>query len=172
MKAKDDVYIRPLLTINKAAILSYLQAHEIPYLVDPSNVAESFLRNRIRLHVLPALQSCDERFDHNFLKTITNLQKIEQFLKKLAGHVYRECTYVENEAIALSITPFKELDETIQDRVLMQWLIDNAVSFEPSQGLLLEIKRFLLTDPAKSGIHHLYQKWSIRKKKGFATIHR
>ena len=82
IKPKHGDYIRPLLEINKQDLVNYLDEHNIPYLTDPSNISQEFLRNRIRKHVIPALKNCDARFDQNFQTTIHRLQKTEQFFRK------------------------------------------------------------------------------------------
>lgn len=48
--------IRPLLAVNKTEIISYLKVHTIEYATDQSNDDLSFLRNRIRHSLIPALQ--------------------------------------------------------------------------------------------------------------------
>ena len=70
MKVKEKDYIRPLLATNKKVILEYLHANNISYLRDPSNESDAYLRNRIRKHVIPALQLCDTRFETNFASTL------------------------------------------------------------------------------------------------------
>jgi tRNA(Ile)-lysidine synthase len=49
-------YIRPLLTVFRHDILTYLQAEGVPWIEDSSNLHLSYLRNRIRLELLPLLR--------------------------------------------------------------------------------------------------------------------
>ncbi len=48
--------IRPMLEVSRAEIEEYLTAVGIDYVTDSSNLADEFTRNRIRHHVLPAMQ--------------------------------------------------------------------------------------------------------------------
>lgn len=48
--------IRPLLPFGKKELLSYLKQHHLPFRVDKSNSSLNFLRNRIRLKLIPSLQ--------------------------------------------------------------------------------------------------------------------
>ncbi len=48
--------IRPLLPFTKKELLGYLAKHLIPFRVDESNESLHFLRNRIRLKLIPLLQ--------------------------------------------------------------------------------------------------------------------
>jgi len=47
--------VRPLLAVGKAPLLAWLEEQGIPYLRDPSNLSRAYLRNRVRLDLLPEL---------------------------------------------------------------------------------------------------------------------
>jgi len=51
--------VRPLLSVDRAAVLAYLKARNLSYSTDETNADESFLRNKIRLRLIPFL---DEHF--------------------------------------------------------------------------------------------------------------
>lgn len=53
--AKDSI-IRPLLTFGKADILNYCAREALPYALDRSNEDPVYIRNRIRLELLPELE--------------------------------------------------------------------------------------------------------------------
>jgi len=53
---KDSI-IRPLLTFRKADILNYCEQEALPYALDHSNEDPVYVRNRIRLELLPKLES-------------------------------------------------------------------------------------------------------------------
>ncbi|MFI5230916.1 MAG: tRNA lysidine(34) synthetase TilS [Gemmatimonadales bacterium] len=48
---------RPLLTVGRSDVAAYAAAHQIRYVDDPSNVDRAYLRNRVRLDLLPALET-------------------------------------------------------------------------------------------------------------------
>ncbi|WP_040410816.1 tRNA lysidine(34) synthetase TilS [Desulfosporosinus sp. OT] len=52
---KDSI-IRPLLTFRKADILDYCAREDLPYALDHSNEEPVYIRNRIRLELLPELE--------------------------------------------------------------------------------------------------------------------
>jgi len=52
-KYKNLTVIRPLLSLEKGEILDFLHKNKIPYMIDKSNFEEKFLRNKIRLEILP-----------------------------------------------------------------------------------------------------------------------
>jgi tRNA(Ile)-lysidine synthase len=49
-------YIRPLLRVSRPAIYAYLQSEHCPWVEDSSNAHMIYLRNRVRLDLLPKLQ--------------------------------------------------------------------------------------------------------------------
>jgi tRNA(Ile)-lysidine synthase len=49
-------FIRPLITVSRSAIYSYLHREHCPWVEDSSNVHPVYLRNRVRLDLLPKLQ--------------------------------------------------------------------------------------------------------------------
>ena len=161
---KQGVYIRPLLQTNKADIVAYLDQHTIPYLTDPTNVSPEFLRNRIRATVLPALRTCDTRFDKNFLATITRLQETELYLQQHTESLFKEL-FLDN---TIDIKKLLAHPAIMQYRLLIQWLCTTSISFPPTQSFLDEIIRFLRQPESKN--HSIHPSWQIIKKKNFARI--
>jgi tRNA(Ile)-lysidine synthase len=49
-------FVRPLLTVSRPAIYAYLQGEHCPWVEDSSNAHMIYLRNRVRLDLLPKLQ--------------------------------------------------------------------------------------------------------------------
>lgn len=62
--------IRPLLSTSKNDILSYAEANGLVYCTDESNQDTSFLRNRIRHYLLPALQ---QDYNPQMVRSLSNL---------------------------------------------------------------------------------------------------
>lgn len=163
MHAKHGYYIRPLLETNKQDILNYLDQHNIAYLTDPTNTSQEFLRNRIRLQVMPALKNCDQRWDNNFLRTLTHLQEIETYLTTLTQKTFVTIAHKQDDIWELSVDKFLLLEPVLRYRVLLHWLIVHKIPFTPTQKFLDEILRFLQQPGSKT--HHLHKQWSLVKKK-------
>ena len=164
IKAKDGLYIRPLLETRKQDILEYLHANEISYTHDASNESTDFLRNRIRKSVIPALQHCDARFDANFFGTHNQLAHTEDFLQHEAQRIFKEiCT--EN---IMNIKRLVALHPVVRTRVIILWLCSAKVPFIPSQGFFDEIARFLESRGIAN--HTFYGKWQICKNHDNAHI--
>lgn len=144
---KAAIYIRPLLETNKSDIVNYLTQHEIPFLTDPTNTSLNFLRNRIRHFVIPALHATDQRFDHNFQRTVHNLHTTEQFLANITESIFSQITATTqaHNKIMLNSILFQQQHPLIQHRIVMHLLIIEQVPFTPTQHFVQEIIRFIAT---------------------------
>lgn len=168
IKPKYRQYIRPLLETNKQDLVNYLDQHNIPYLTDPSNISQEFLRNRIRKQVIPALKNCDNRFDQNFQATINRLQKTEKFLENLTHQTFTDISTKSQGVFYINLKLLLNLDPVILYRVLVHWLIAQNVKFPVSTGFLDEMIKFLKQPGSKE--HQLHTTWILVKKRNIAHI--
>ncbi len=162
MKPKQGLYIRPLLHINKTDILTFLHEQGVRYLTDPSNESPLFLRNRIRATVIPALRSCDERFDKNFLSTITRLQETEDFLETLVQQTLTQISSLHSGTICLDLPALQRTHPVLQYRIVFAWLCQEKLPFQPTQAFLDELLRFLFSP--RGGSHTIHTSWRLVKK--------
>lgn len=165
MKAKDGLYIRPLLEIKKDQILAYLKEHNLSYVIDESNSSDEFLRNRIRNTVIPALREADSRFDKCFEHTHAQLQEAHEFLEATTATLLKE---IIDDTGSLAISKLDSLHSVVKNRILIEWLCAHKVPFIPSKGLLEELLRFLHQN--NDGTHLFYNKWMVIKKGAHARI--
>jgi len=162
IKPKNGFYIRPLLEMHKTEILDWLHNNKISYAIDKSNESPHYLRNRIRLNVLPALRACDERFEANFITTLNRLKTTEQFLEKLTQKTFDEISSIQNDQRYINIAQLLGTDEPLRSRILMHWLIRENVPFPATHAFLDEMMRFLKNP--QGGTHAAHQQWSLVKK--------
>lgn len=168
MKPQHGAYIRPLLETDKSDILAWLHANNIAYATDKTNESVDYLRNRIRMNVLPALRTCDDRFENNFINTLNRLQSTEQFLEKLTHETFEEISCVTDNQRMINIEQLLNTDETLRHRILMHWLINEHVPFPTTQAFLNEMIRFL--ENPNGGTHTMHERWSLVKKQKVVFI--
>ncbi|MBI5150476.1 MAG: tRNA lysidine(34) synthetase TilS [Candidatus Omnitrophica bacterium] len=83
--------LRPLLNVPKRAVLAYLKENKIPFRTDPSNRRTKFLRNRIRLELLPLLEKKYSRNIRSLLAGLADTIGTDyDFLAKAAEKVFAE----------------------------------------------------------------------------------
>ena len=85
---REGRIVRPFLATAKARILSYLRDREIAFAVDSSNSDRRYLRNKIRLDLLPYLAGINPNIKQTLRQTATILRDEEAFLEAHAGQAY------------------------------------------------------------------------------------
>lgn len=96
---REGTIVRPLLSVCRAEIVDYLQANSITWLNDSSNASIDFLRNRIRLELLPYLQEYNPNIAENLRRTALLLKDEEKLLGEISATAYSKI---------VSVTPSKE----------------------------------------------------------------
>jgi len=170
MKPLEGNYIRPLLEIKKNEILNYLKENKIDYIEDPTNLSIDFLRNRIRLNVIPELQNADKRFDDNFLRTLKKLQETENFLNKIVEEKFSEISIFNDNQLKINLEKLFNFENFLVHELIFLWLYKSNVKFELTENFLKEIIRFLKKQ--SSGSHQINPNWYIEKKKNIAQIYK
>ena len=86
--------IRPLLTTRRQDIEQYLQHYGLPHVEDSSNADDRFTRNRVRHHILPALEQLQPQTVSHLGQTAQLLTRDEAFLTDLARQTLPDPTPV------------------------------------------------------------------------------
>ncbi len=126
--------IRPLLELHRADLQEFLRARGQAWREDSSNRDASFLRNRVRLAVLPVLK---ESFGEAAVANLADLAEIAR-----AEEEHWECGHPEILAAegGLKVASLVKLPLAAQRRLVRDWLEANAgagsVSFRVIEDLL------------------------------------
>ncbi|MBI5814431.1 MAG: tRNA lysidine(34) synthetase TilS [Nitrospinae bacterium] len=79
-----DGFIRPLIEIGKKDILLWLDENHAEYVKDPSNDTDDYLRNRIRHHLIPAIESVAPGAAATIARTARLVAGQAKFVEELA----------------------------------------------------------------------------------------
>lgn len=80
---KSGNIIRPLLCLSKEEILQYLQTKHQDYVTDSTNLEDDALRNKIRHHVIPLLESINPAARQNIAQSAHYLRQAKTMLDSL-----------------------------------------------------------------------------------------
>jgi tRNA(Ile)-lysidine synthase len=72
---QKGMLIRPLLFALKSEIRAYAEERNIEYREDASNASDKYLRNAVRMHMMPAIERC---FPHAVTRLTENIQRFGQ----------------------------------------------------------------------------------------------
>lgn len=89
LPVRDDFYIRPLLTIRRRDIEGYCQQHALATRLDSSNLKTKYMRNLVRLDLMPLLE---KKYNPNLVQSLNRLAEIcrdeDDYLEKQALDVF------------------------------------------------------------------------------------
>jgi len=78
-------FLRPLLRVPGPVLREWLVATGQRFVEDPSNGDERYTRNRIRRHLLPALQACLPQFRETFARSARHAAQAQLLLAEVAA---------------------------------------------------------------------------------------
>ena len=115
--------VRPLLYASREEILGYLSEKKIGSVSDPSNLKKIYVRNRIRLELMPTLKSYNPRIMEALSKMAELLRADEEFLDSCAQEAVERLARRGNDQpgngyIALDLDGFRKLSDAIKRRVV------------------------------------------------------
>lgn len=75
--------IRPFLSVTRQEVLEFLREYHQDYVDDSTNAEDTFMRNRLRHHVIPLLKKENPRLAENMSKMALRLRMDEQMLSHM-----------------------------------------------------------------------------------------
>ncbi|MHB1420913.1 MAG: tRNA lysidine(34) synthetase TilS [Bacillota bacterium] len=112
--------IRPLLGITRNEIEGYCRINGIPFCQDPSNKKPVYLRNRIRMELIPLLK---DKYNPQIVgalgRTACILRDDHHYLEKITTRVYEELVGgVNGEEQHFPLDKFLDLEPSLQRRLV------------------------------------------------------
>jgi tRNA(Ile)-lysidine synthase len=118
--ATAEGLVRPLLAVGKAPLLAWLEQEALPYRHDASNLSRAYLRNRVRLDLLPHLtRSYNPRLAQTIWRTQALLQEDERFLARDTAAAWAQVSRrLAADCFAVDLDRLMSLEPALQRRVL------------------------------------------------------
>jgi tRNA(Ile)-lysidine synthase len=115
---RDDGIVRPLIEVARSEIESYLAHAGLNYVTDASNLRTSYLRNRVRLELLPELRKYQPRIVELLGQTAEIMRSEEKLLVSNARTWIEEQSETVGSKIFIPITAFSRLPEALKNQVI------------------------------------------------------
>ncbi|UTR16669.1 tRNA lysidine(34) synthetase TilS [Salipaludibacillus sp. LMS25] len=159
------VIIRPLLAVEKNQLIAYCASHDIPYRKDRSNDEDTYLRNRIRQHLLPFIKEENPKAHQVFQWQSEVLTDEEEWLHhETKRTVEKVITHKTPYKISVSLEAFNEVAKALQRRaihlILNYLLISHQLQFDRSH---IEAILNLIRQEHPSGEVHLPKNITVEK---------
>ena len=100
---------RPLLAFTKDQLKSYALENKILFREDSSNKKKDYLRNQIRLEVIPKLKKINPYLLESFPKTIKKLEQSKSIIADRIAKVLSEVSFKKGEELFFDIESIKNL---------------------------------------------------------------
>ena len=92
IQAVNGEIIRPVLCLERKEIVNYLKERGISYITDSSNLSDDYTRNRIRNHILPAMeQKINAKAVEHMAETARVLAEADSYLQKKGRELLAGC---------------------------------------------------------------------------------
>ncbi|MBI5491334.1 MAG: tRNA lysidine(34) synthetase TilS [Deltaproteobacteria bacterium] len=119
---KRDAFIRPLMGITRAEVEAFAKKNGIKYVVDSSNLTTKYLRNDVRLKLVPYLK---RRYNPNIIETLSRtaavLREEDDFIGSEAEKAYSRAILSREEGVVtLSREVLSRLHKAVLARVLLK----------------------------------------------------
>ena len=163
----NDVWIRPLLCVKRREIESYLKKRGISYCTDTTNADRRYMRNRIRMDVIPYLEDCvnTESVSH-MGKTMERMYELEQYILEEVGQYKESCTGWKNGRRIIRQTEYTKIPKALRDNVLHEILCETAGRRKDIEEVHVQMLRDLFTKQVGKRIDLPYVVTAIRTYEG------
>jgi tRNA(Ile)-lysidine synthase len=162
---REGRVIRPLLEVWRREIESFAIQNAIPSLQDSSNLQKNYLRNRLRLSLIPLIE---REYQPNFravvMRTSAFLREENDYLEREAEEAYQKIVHEEKDHQTFRFSEYCSLHQAIQWRVIQKMLgrIYNEEMIE--EGLVIDPVYHKLSQASPSFLLELPQGFCLEKR--------
>jgi len=117
--------IRPLLDVEREGIERYLNVEHVRFIVDSSNLKKDYLRNRLRLVLIPEMKKIAPHISQSIARMADILREEEEYFKIIiAKTLMKLISRKTDNRIELFLSPLEAMDRVILRRVLRKALAE------------------------------------------------
>jgi tRNA(Ile)-lysidine synthase len=161
---RRDGIIRPLMEVTHGEVEAYLHERGMKYVEDPSNLNPRYLRNRIRMELLPLLRAYQPQIEAILGWTAGILRKDEQRLQGEAkAWVDQACAQGGRGEMGAPISAYLGLNESLRHRVTRELIARVGGTLRRVNRRHLEAVRQVASGKRPQGEVHLPGTMIVRK---------
>ena len=82
IKPRNGFVVRPMLEVSKHEIEEFLRGIGQTYVIDSTNLKDNVVRNKLRLNIIPQLESINPQVSSHIIQTVKHLSEVEQILNQ------------------------------------------------------------------------------------------
>lgn len=116
---RDGTVIRPLIEFTRREVLNYLEKRSLRFMTDASNTDPTYLRNRIRLDIMPRLQAIQPKVVARLGQTADIMRAEKTYLEQTANQwLDKTAGRSQDGAVRFDLTDFRMLPEALKRQVI------------------------------------------------------
>lgn len=158
MAPVNGAVVRPLLGVDREQILHYLTSLGQSYVTDSTNLQDEYVRNKIRLDIIPKFQEINPSFQNSLLETAERLAQVEAIYRRGIEEAMKR---VLSDELRMDIAAL--LREVSPQAILYEWLY--PLGFNASQ--LDDIFRGL---EGECGRWYEVQEWRLLRDRDYLIL--
>jgi tRNA(Ile)-lysidine synthase len=160
--------IRPLIETERSEIEEYLGSRNILYAIDSSNLKTDYIRNRIRLSLMPELKKMNPNLTSSILNTMSILREEERYLEIIVTKTLMKLiSRKAQNRIELFLSPMEAMETVILRRVLRRAIAETrglrGIGFQHIEEIIGLIKEGISGD-------RIYLPKDIRVIKAYSVL--
>lgn len=120
-------YIRPLLCVGRKEIEDFLEERNVKYCMDATNLEDTYMRNRIRNHVIPYFrENINDKTVEHVNAAMEHLREVQEYLETQQKIAYESIVSKERNAMILHADPFDNTPKVLREMVTRSVLAEMA----------------------------------------------
>ncbi len=148
----NENIVRPFLSFTRNDIVKYAKSENLKWLEDASNSSTKYLRNKLRLEVIPKLKEINPKLLQSFNKTIEHLQdskaiiddRIDSISDTIITKVNENGIHFDISQIEALNTPKAYLYELLKDYGFTEWNdVNNLLKAQSGKQVLSATHRLI-----------------------------
>jgi len=161
-------FIRPLIAIQRKEIKQYLEGERIDFIVDSSNLKKDYLRNKIRLSLMPLIEEMNPNIIDTLSRTAAIFREEERYFEILVARTLMKLISRKTDShIELFLSPLVAMEKIILRRALRRAIDETkglrGISFVHIEDIIELIKMGRAGD-------RLYLPHGMRAIKAYSTF--
>jgi len=136
--------LRPLLNITKDEILKKCRENKIEFIEDSTNLDDKYLRNHIRLNIVPEFTKINPGYEKSFLWLFEYFKELKNFVEENVNSLIIESREINWYSNNFEIKSFKALNSLLQKELISKiFKITNNGTIWLSQWNINEVTKFI-----------------------------
>ncbi|MGQ0812031.1 MAG: tRNA lysidine(34) synthetase TilS [Nitrospiraceae bacterium] len=115
---REGLFVRPLLDVDRAGILSYLAARQLEFRLDSSNATPMYCRNRVRSELLPVAKRLSPEVVSILCRQAETLRADEEYLQQCVREHWVRVTEREDGDVIVRRSALLALPLALQRRMI------------------------------------------------------